>query len=182
MSHKKGSKPPIHTRERIPILSKDGKGNALLLCPFCTPPHPINPDSPSICGTILQVRALQTIYKAKKYDKNTVCVKCQKGGGEMVLFQGALIHTHDCSPGVVALSTPPKYSLFAEWTHGLEDGPIKHYIQKRFGNAMAVEEVTPTGEKTGKIFGYFFNKPRGNNGRNNRESQPTAAVPDQPVS
>lgn len=113
---------PMTTRERVPIISKDDKGNALLLCPFCTPPHPINPESPAICGTILQVRALQTIYKAKKYDPKTVCVKCQKGGGEMVLFQGALIHTHDCMPGVVALSSPPKYSNFAKYVYGLKDG------------------------------------------------------------
>src|SRR5512139_3341408 len=110
MSHKKGmSKSKITTRERVPILSKDGKGNALLLCPFCTPPHPINPQTPAVCGTILQVRALQTVYHAKNYG-DEVCVKCGKGGGEMVVFQGALVHTNDCTPGVVALSTPPKYS------------------------------------------------------------------------
>ena len=151
-------KNPITTREAIPILSKDGKGNALLLCPFCTPAHPINPDSPALCGTILQVRAIQQVFKAKKYDPRTVCVKCQKGGGKMVVFQGALIHTHDCSPGVVALSTPPKYSPFAKIIYNLKDGTLKNFIQKKFGNAMAVEEVMPSGEKTGVIFGFFFSK------------------------
>ena len=166
------------TREGIPMISKDGKGNALLLCPFCTPPHPINPDSPALCGTILQVRALQVVYKAKKYG-NEVCVKCQKGGGQMVLFQGALVHTHDCTPGVVALSTPPKYSPFARWTYKLSDGKLKSFIQKRWGTAMPVEEVTPAGEKTGVVFGHFFN--RGINGINN-QSQPVAPLPNRPVS
>lgn len=167
------------TREAVPLLSKDGKGNAMLLCPFCTPPHPINPDSPSICGTILQVRALQTVYKPKKYGSKEVCVKCQKGGFEMVLFQGALVHTHDCTPGVVAMSTPPKYSLFAKFTYGMRDGRLKNFIQKRYGRAVPVEEVTPKGEKTGEIFGYFFN--RGING-NNRQGKSTTALPNRSVS
>lgn len=171
---KKSWKPKnnVFTRERTPILSKDNKGNALLLCPYCTPAHPINPDSPSVCGTILQVRALQTVYKAKKYDPKTVCVKCKKGGGEMVLFQGALVHTHDCSPGVVALSTPPKYSILAKLTCKLKDGRLKNLIQKLYGVAVPVEEVMPNGEKTGKIFGYFWNKPRGSNGTSNQRKSP----------
>lgn len=161
-------KSDITTREKPPILSKDGKGNALLLCPFCTPPHPINPESPAICGTILQVRALQTVYKSKKYDTKNICVKCKKSGGEMVLFQGALIHTFDCTPGVVALSTPPKYSKFAQVVSKMKNGQLKRTFQKWYGNAVSVEEVEPNGEKTGKILGYFFNKPGGLNGRTNQ--------------
>ena len=180
--HSNVPKSRVSTRERAPLLSKDDKGNVLLLCPFCTPPHPINPDSSSLCGTILQVRALQTVYRAKKYDPKAVCVKCGKGGGEMVVFQGALIHTHDCTPGVVALSTPPKYSSLAKITYKLKEGGIKNFIQKIYGNAMAVEEVMPNGEKTGVIFGFFFNKTRGSNGRSIRESKPAETLPAKPVS
>lgn len=181
MSHKKGSKSRISTREAVPLISKDSKGNALLLCPFCTPPHPINPDSPSTCGTILQVRALQTVYKSKKYETTNVCVKCGKSGGEMILFQGALIHMADCTPGVVALSTPPKYSTLAKFTHGLKDGSLKNILQKSFGKATPVEEVTPAGVRTGLVFGYFFNK-RGKNDRSNREGQPAQTISSKPVS
>ena len=169
MSHKKGNRPNYTTRERVPILSRDGQGNALLLCPFCTPAHPINPESASTCGTILQVRALQTIYKAKKYG-NEVCVKCGKGGGEMVMFQGALLHTNDCMPGVVALSTPPKFSKLAKALFGLRDGWIKKNLEGIFGEAVPVEEVLPSGERTGVIFGYFF-KPRYKRGLNGINSQ-----------
>lgn len=159
-------KNPITTRELPPIVQRDKQGNALLMCPFCTPPHVINTENTEICGTILQVRALQTIYKAKRNDTKAICVKCQKGGGEMALFQGALVHIHNCSPGTMTFSTPPKYSKFAKFTSGLKDGWLKKTIQKRFGNVVPVEEVTPQGVRTGVIFGHFFQ--RGKHGTINR--------------
>lgn len=163
----------FHTREAPAVVGKDKDGSALLLCPFCPTPHTISTNSTSACGTILQVRALQTLYKAKRNDPKAICIKCQKGGGEMAIFQGALVHIHDCTPGVVAFSTPPEYSKFAKFAHGLKEGWLKHTIQKYFGTIVTVEEVTPEGVKTGTIYGHFFNK-AGKNGRSNRQSQPTA--------
>ena len=144
-------------RTAIPRIVKDKGGNAVLLCPFCNPPHPLVPGTPSLCGTILSLTATQPVYRAK-YDKTMVCVKCGKGSGQMVLFQNGFIHTNDCAPGVMALSDPPKYSALAKYVYNLRAGKFKKFVEGITGKAMIVEEITPDGKKTGVILGHFFPK------------------------
>ena len=150
---------PYSKRVAIPKMVKDEKGNAILLCPFCTPSHPLNPAMPSLCGTTLILTAEQTTIRAK-YQKNLVCVKCGKGGGEMVMFQNSYIHTHDCKPGVMTMTNPPKYSNFAALTYKLQNKFLKSNIERFTGRAMPVEEIDTKGNKTGVILGYFFWKPK----------------------
>jgi hypothetical protein len=150
---------PYHTRVDVPKMAKDKDGNAVLLCLFCTPTHPLNPSAPASCGTRLVLTAEQTVIRAK-FNKNLVCVKCGKGGGEMVMFQNSYIHIHDCNPGVMAMREPPKFSKFAEIVNTMPNQFIKSRIEKITGRAMPVEEVDPKGVKTGQIWGYFFWKPK----------------------
>lgn len=150
---------PYHTRVDVPKIAKDEQGNAVLLCPFCVPTHPLNPSSPSACGTRLVLTAEQTVIRAK-YAKNLICVKCGKGGGKMVVFQNSYIHIHDCNPGVMAMREPPRYSRFAQFINTMPNQFVKKQIEKFTGRAMPVEEVDPKGVKTGKILGYFFWKPK----------------------
>lgn len=163
----KAPKSPVRERVGTPHITRDKDGAAILNCPFCVPTHPLRPDVGSACGTMLQVRAVQRVYRAK-YEKHMTCVKCGKGDGEMVLFQNGFIHTHDCAPGVVALADPPKYSELAKRVHGTR---WQKLIERIYGEIMPVHEVNPDGTKTGVTIGYFFKK-RGKNGKHT-QTQPS---------
>lgn len=149
-------KPRITTRIESPRAGKDRNGKPALLCPFCAQTHALIPGVQSGCGTDLQMRAVQTVYKAK-FIKEMKCAKCGEGGGEMVRFQNAFVHIHDCAPGVVTLSEPPDMSF---WARGIYMLPLsfKKRIEKYTGKVMPIDEVMPDGTRTGKTLGYFFLK------------------------
>lgn len=153
----------VRRREAPPKINK-GKNGYELYCPFCKEPHLILPFLQSPCGTTVIFHAEQTVYRAQANPK-MICAKCGKGGGEMVPWNGAYIHIHECNPGVKAALEEPKYSKLAAFVHGIKNEKVKNSIQKLTGRAIPVEEVTPDGKPTGKILGYFFNKIRGRNGK-----------------
>lgn len=156
MSKKSSYKVPMTERIGQPIITRDKAGNAILNCPFCEPTHPIRPENNATCGTLLQVRAVQTVYRAK-YDKRFICVKCGKGGSEMVRFQNGFIHTHNCAPGVVALEQPPKFSKFAKRVASMRPF-LRNTMEAMFGKVVPVLEVTPEGVQTGIVLGHFFKR------------------------
>lgn len=158
MSHRKSSQsftPPVTERFGTPILRKD-KDTPLIECPFCKPTHALSVSGPSACGTMLQLRAVQRVYKGR-FNKGMVCIKCGKGGGELVHFNDAFVHANDCTPGVYAFADQPKFSRMAQMIF-TAPGFIKRPFENRLGKTMAVEEVLPDGTKTGKHLGYFFYK------------------------
>jgi len=153
---KSNFKPRTTIRIEAPLAGKGKDGKPTLLCPFCHPTHPIIPGKVSLCGTNLEMRATQTVFRAR-FIKNMVCAKCGQGGGDMVHFQNAFIHVHDCTPGVATFTEPPSMTWFARSVYWLPNGFKKH-IEKRTGRAVPVDEVKPDGTRTGKVLGYFFNR------------------------
>ena len=150
MAKKNSTQPPMYQRVDVPKVSKDKDGNAILMCPFCTPAHPLNLDNSSSCGTGIQIRAVQTTYKAK-FDKRLICIRCGEGGGEMVMHQNGFIHTHKCKEGVFVLDKPPEYSSVAKLI-------FKYTPEwfRKWAGAIQVEEIYPDGKKTGVVLGYAF--------------------------
>ena len=135
-------------------IPKTVEGRVVLMCPFCKAPHPIIPGIVAACGSTLQVRAVQTIYKAK-YEPSMICAKCGKGGGDMVLVADAFFHVEDCNPGVLVMTDPPEFSEFAKRVFLLPDW-LKKIIEPQTGTAMPVDEVLSDGTRTGVTLGYFF--------------------------
>jgi len=154
----KTQKSPYTLRSGIPTIKKDKDGNAVLLCPFCKPTHTLHPDIPSACGTKLILTAEQAVFRAK-FNKKMICAKCHNGGGEMVIYQGGYIHTHDCAPGVMTMTVPPEFSDFAKHVYGFPEW-IKKRVQRYTGVAVPVEEILPNGTRTGVVLGYFFHQPK----------------------
>lgn len=156
MSHKKSkfANPQITQRFGNPTMKKGESGELVILCPWCKPTHPLSTVGVSACGTQLQLRAVQTVYHAK-YRKDMVCIKCQKGGGDMARFNNAFVHILDCMPGVATLIDPPKFSRMASLVFKLPI-KIKSIIEKYFGEVKVVEEVDVDGARTGNILGHFF--------------------------
>ena len=144
------------TRIEAPIARKEKDGSAGLYCPFCKPTHKILPGAESACGTRPEVRAVQMVFRAK-YEKDMICAKCGQGGGEMVMFRNAFVHAYDCTPGVATLVEEPKFTPLAQIVYKLPSA-LKSRIEKHTGRAMQVDEVMPTGERTGKVLGYTFLK------------------------
>lgn len=156
MSHKRSNPKPAYSQRVAAPIGRMEDGKPILMCPFCKPSHPLIMGGTALCGTDLQVRAIQTVFKAK-YEKGMLCAKCGKGGGEMVMFQNAFVHINDCMPGVATLTQPPKFSLIARLLYRFPER-IKNALKKKFGEIMPVAEVLPDGTRTGKTLGYFFYK------------------------
>ena len=147
-------KPPIETREAPPKIDDSGK-TIKLLCPWCTPPHPIIPGVIYECGTTIKVTAVQTIYNPHGHKTKITCLKCGKGGGQFVRHQNAFIHLVDCMPGTKVLAVMPEFSKLAKIVYKLPDR-IKKVIEKYKGRASALDEIDTEGKKTGVVLGYFF--------------------------
>jgi len=160
MSKRKGFKQPVSTRSALPKVQKDEHGANILMCPFCTEPHPITPFVPAPCGTRVVVTAEQIVYRAAQ-DKKMICAKCHKGGGQMVLWHNAFLHIPDCDPTIRTPIEPPAFSKLAEWTYKRK-GVVRSLLEKWYGKVMAVEEVMPDGKLTGTILGYYFQKEKKN--------------------
>ena len=149
----KTTQPAFRVREAEPKVTKDMK----IMCPFCALPHPLVAGEVAPCGTYIKVSAVQRIYRAK-FKPDMVCAKCGKGDGEMVHFQNAFIHVENCMPGVAVMNERPKFSRFASFVFNMKDGILKTLIEKQTGVARSVEEVEPSGKRTGVTLGYFFYK------------------------
>lgn len=149
---------PVTTREANPGIQTDKDGTKLLTCPFCDPPHVLYPDKPSLCGTYIQVKAVQVIIPARTSKKNSItCLKCHKSGGEMVRYMGGFIHREDCVPDTKFLTEPPKFNKFAKVVFNLPDA-VRKIVEKNTGEAKQVREMDPQGIPTDKVLGYLFYK------------------------
>jgi len=164
MSKKSTFKPGVRTREDIPLYKRD-KDGVVLLCPFCTPSHPIVPGTPSPCGTSLRVTAVQNIISSRMArQQGLVCVKCRKEGhGEMVQYMNGFVHVEDCAPDVQLLTEVPTYSRLAKMVFQLPE-KIRNLVEKRTGVVQVVRGLTPDGQETGKVEGYFFGRKAAQNG------------------
>lgn len=161
MKHKTSHSYDIRFRELPPKVQKEPNG-VMLVCPFCTLPHPLLPGVESNCGTSLRVKAVQTIIPPRLAKKEQiVCLKCHEvGGGEMVRFRGGFIHLEDCRPEMQLAVEAPKFSKLAKAAFGMSaKNPIRKAIERKYGKAQQVNEIDAKGNDTGKIAGYFFHKP-----------------------
>lgn len=156
MSKRTHPKPAMKQRSAIPLVDQDGN----LACPFCKPTHLLDPTKESPCGTVIQVTALQTVYKAQYMQEPVHCLKCARDSGEMVRFAGAFIHVVDCTPGMALMAEEPKLSNWAKFVYNLPDFAKKR-IEKRIGRASPLELIDNEGRKTGEVAGYFFYKQGG---------------------
>lgn len=108
---------PTRTRHRSkPPRYAQKDGRLTVLCPFCDDDHPIGVDAPAHCGTVLQVTAVQDVWK------NAKCDLCGEMDNTPLTRVGAnLQHIRDCKPGTRLRVTPPKHSLTAKWAFKLAD-------------------------------------------------------------
>lgn len=150
----KPRKSPITQRRAAPVVGKGEHGRPVLLCPFCTPGHPIMPGTRYPCGTILEVTAVQSVLRAK-FDKHVRCIKCGKGGGQMRSYGDAYVHINDCLPGTEVLSEVP-HSKLAEFVYTSPKWVGKLF--SRMGVPQPIKEINLDGTQTGKILGYTFLK------------------------
>jgi len=159
MTKHKPTRSPITTREAMPIATRKKGGGVELICPFCQPRHALIPGKASACGTEIKVTAMQRMITPRiARQNNVVCIKCGKAaGGPLVQCMNGFMHSHDCAPGIVILSEPPKYDKAAEYVFKLPD-KIRKMIEKRTGEAKMIEEVDPSGKNTGNVLGYIFHK------------------------
>lgn len=85
----------------------DSSGNAQIMCPFCPRPHPLPLDGSAACGTRLDIRAIQKVYKG------IACVLCGGQLGTMVKVGDKYRHAHDCTPSKQLYAEPPPLSRSA---------------------------------------------------------------------
>lgn len=134
----KGPKPRI--RRAAPKMG-NVNGKSVIMCPYCDPPHPLSTTEVSPCGAVLEVQAVQAVFR------NQRCALCGKTDGEQVKVGNRFIHTHPCTPGKRMFAvTPPKSRLaalvwrFPDWA--------QLFIAKNFGKVV-LELTTSDGHKDG---------------------------------
>lgn len=150
------------TRTAPPIPFENKSGTIELRCPFCQDHHILVPNKESPCGTHIEVTCIQEVYSAHtvKHEK-LVCVKCFKGGGEMVRYRNSFVHTTDCNPEARLLQEVPDNNRVAEFVYKLPAW-IKPHIEKLTGKADCVFEIDNEGKKTGVVLAYLFWKAAAN--------------------
>ena len=151
-------KPPrkeVKIRELPPKVEQTKKG-VVVLCPFCTPSHPILPGVINPCGTVLRVTAIQEYLTshATRYNK-IKCLKCGRFGGEMVRYRNGYVHIIECAPETKLLTEAPKFSRVAKHVYKLP-AKVRALIEKKTGQAKQLQEIDSEGVQTGNVLGYFF--------------------------
>lgn len=155
VQHLPPKRPSVQTRESPPIAVQT-KNGIELRCPFCPDHHPLLAGKASTCGTRIEVTAVQEVISARlSKSQNLTCLKCHKGGGEMVHFHDGFIHLVDCAPDIRLLQEHPRYSLLAKLVFNLHPR-IRGMVERATGRAEKVLEKDRDGNVTGKVFGYFF--------------------------
>jgi len=138
-------------RRRRPVViegtGKDGQKVKAIGCPFCKPPHPLDPNgTPSTpCGTYLSVQAVQNIY----FEQGLKCIVCGNTGGTLIKVGENYRHIHDCVPGKKMYTQAPRMTKRAAvaWR-------LPRFMQKAFG--IVPVEIQ---DDKGKVLGYSFDKP-----------------------
>jgi hypothetical protein len=156
VKQKSGYKPEVKIREGIPKVEQQKGKPVKVLCPFCEIPHPIELGKVAACGTILQVKAVQTVYPVRTVHKHKlICIKCKQSGGEMVKFNQGYMHTHECTPNTKIMANPPEFSRLARAVYFMSP-QLRKVIEKKYGLVKQVQEIDEHGKETGKVLGYFF--------------------------
>ena len=139
--YRKSSGPKI--RKRPPQLKTDN-GRVEIFCPFCFPTHPIQMEFSAPCGTILELSAIQSLYK------DVTCALCGGARGSLVKVGEKYKHAHDCTPGQHLYTVPPKKSLGARAVWYLPT--FVHNWLWRVSGRKVIEVSSD-----GKVTGYAWN-------------------------
>lgn len=138
-----------HNRPRIrkqaPRISQDGKG-MVIECPFCHPPHRLRLDMPAPCGTILELKAVQSLYQ------DVTCVLCGKPGGTLIKVGELYRHANECSPGKRLYTIPPKPSKTAAIFYR-----FPKWIQARYTRRTRKYAVQLS-DQEGEVHGYAWDR------------------------
>ena len=151
---KTGRKPYVSKklrRKEPKVEEKDGK--MVLMCPFCNPPHPLSTTHVADCGTFLEVKAVQPVFRAKAI----VCVKCGGSGGTMKkVDEHNYAHTFDCAPDKEVHHSLPENSLSAQLAYLLPVFILKPLAKRLGKQPQELYRLDEEGNPTGRPVGYCW--------------------------
>ncbi len=114
---------------QAPAKVENKKGQVMISCPFCFPPHPIITEVPASCGTTLELVAVQNVYTSVE------CALCGESGGTLVKIGDSYKHDFDCTPGKTIYSVPPPKSRSARVLWNAPDF-VHKFVARRWGRAI----------------------------------------------
>lgn len=152
---KNGQKTFQKTRYASPKIKYDKKGKVeAVLCPFCKDPHPISADGTSMCGTTLELRAVQPTFTGRA----VVCSRCGKSGGTMSkLGNNLYVHATPCAPTNFYAETP-KLSLTAAMAFRLPDKALIAVTRFLKRTPEELVKIGQDGIPTKEIVGYHWKR------------------------
>jgi hypothetical protein len=119
--------------------------NAQVLCPYCARAHPLPIIGEAICGTRLEIRAIQKVYHGVQ------CSLCGRSQGTMVKIGGGYKHAVPCTPGKELYAEPPPASRSAAlFWHS--PAFVQLFIARRL--RRSVVEL----KRAGKVVGYAWER------------------------
>ena len=139
-------KPPKPNLRRAPPKMGKLNGKDVIMCPYCDPPHPLSTQEISPCGTVLEVQAIQAIFR------NQRCIVCGEISGEQTMVGNKYVHTYDCKPGHRMFATPPRKSTLATLFWRFPDW-AQLLVARKFGKVVL--ELKNSEEK---IIGYTWQR------------------------
>lgn len=120
-------------------------GSAQVMCPYCPRPHPLPLNEAAACGTRLEIRAVQKVYKG------VTCALCGGALGTMVRIGENYKHSHQCTPGKELYAAPPPASRSAAlFWHAPK---FIHYFMARNLKRAPIEL-----KQNGKVVGYAWER------------------------
>ena len=119
----------------------------MIECPFCHPPHPIQPGEPAKCGTTLELTAVQVTYTAVE------CSLCGSVQGTLVRIGERYKHDYDCTPGKTIYTVPPEHSRAAALFWRMP-GFVQRWYASKYGKVVVELTSTNVETKETKVTGY----------------------------
>lgn len=146
-------------RRHSPKVATDKDGTPVILCPFCKEPHPIAPGQAAVCGTTLEIMAVQPTYRSSR----VVCSRCGEAGGTLTkMGNNNYVHAHNCSPKGF-YTEPPKtaWSAKVAWRLLPKDNP--NWLARFLVNTIKwipeeLVKLDANGKPTTEIVGYHWRK------------------------
>lgn len=146
-------------RRHVPKVGYDKDKNPTIVCPFCRDPHVLIPGQAAVCGTTIEIMAVQPTYRSSRI----ACARCGETGGTLTkLGNNQYVHAHHCSPKKFYEDTPKtSWTAALAWKLLPKENP--NWLARFLVNGVKwipeeLVKLDSEGKPTDSVVGYRWRK------------------------